>query len=98
LFLVTPDESGGYYDHVAPPAGKSKADGQPLGPRIYLIAVGPFAKKAYVSHARMEHSSILRFIEWNWLEGDTGQLGARDGLVEGIGSLLEPTKTGVPVP
>ena len=45
----------------------------------------------------MEHSSIVRFIEWNWL-GATGQLGTRDREVANIGSLLEPQATGVVVP
>ena len=45
----------------------------------------------------MEHSSVVRFIEWNWL-GATGQLGGRDAVVSGIGSLLDPNATGVPVP
>ncbi len=96
LILITWDESGGYYDHVAPPP-PSKVDGQPYGPRIPFIAVGPFARKNYVSHVVMEHSSIVRFIEWNWL-GGTGQLGTRDAAVNNIGSLLDPATTGVAVP
>jgi phospholipase C len=96
LMLVTWDESGGYFDHVAPPP-PSSVDGQPYGPRVPLLALGPFAKKNYVSHAEMEHSSIVRFIEWNWLRG-TGQLKARDAVVSNLGSLLEPRATGVAVP
>ena len=36
-------------------------------------------------------------IEWNWL-GATGQLHARDGVVHNIGSLLDPSTTGLAVP
>jgi phospholipase C len=96
LVLITYDESGGYFDHVAPPP-PSAFDGQSYGPRIPMLAVGPFAKKNYVSHVVMEHSSIVKFIEWNWLRG-TGQLNTRDTEVNNIGSLLEPRTTGVPVP
>ena len=46
----------------------------------------------------MEHSSLVKFIEWNWLGGTTGQLGTRDAVVANIGSVLDPTKTGVAVP
>jgi hypothetical protein len=46
----------------------------------------------------MEHSSIVKFIEWNWLGGQVGQLGGRDTVVANIGSLLDPTKTGAAVP
>jgi hypothetical protein len=42
----------------------------------------------------MEHSSIVKFIESNWL-GQTGQLKGRDAVVANIGSLLDPS-LGVP--
>ena len=45
----------------------------------------------------MEHSSIVRFVEWNWL-GRTDLLHQRDGTVNNIGSLLDPRATRVPVP
>jgi phospholipase C len=86
LVLLTYDEGGGYFDHVAPPASP---DGQPYGTRIPLIAAGRFARTNYVSHVTMELTSIVKFIEWNWL-GATGQLGARDALVANLGSLLDP--------
>jgi len=97
LVLVTYDEGGGYYDHVAPPP-MSAVDKVPYGTRVPLIAVGPFVRKNYVSHVTMEHSSIVKFIEWNWLGQKTGQLGTRDAVVNNIGSLLDPAKTGVAVP
>jgi len=96
LVLVTYDEGGGFYDHVAPPPA-STVDGKPYGTRVPLFAVGPYARKNYVSHVTMEHSSIVKFIEWNWL-GQTGQLGTRDAVVNNLGSLLDPAKTGVAVP
>jgi phospholipase C len=97
LILVTWDESGGYFDHVAPPA-TSTVDNQPYGPRLPLLALGPFAKKNGISHVTMEHSSIVKFLEWNWLGQQTGQLGTRDAVVNNLGSLLDPTTTGVAVP
>jgi phospholipase C len=97
LILVTYDESGGFYDHVAPPAA-SLIDGEAYGPRIPLLAVGTFAKQNTISHVTMEHTSIIRFIEYNWLGGVPGQLSTRDAVVNNIGSLLDPAKTGVTVP
>jgi phospholipase C len=96
LVIVTYDEGGGFFDHVAPPAD-STVDHQAYGTRVPTLAIGPFAKKNYVSHVTMEHSSIVKFIEWNWL-GGTGQLGARDAVVNNLGSLLDPARTGVAVP
>jgi phospholipase C len=97
LVLLTWDEGGGFFDHVAPPTGPT-IDGQPYGTRIPLIAIGPFAQSNEISHVVLEHSSIVKFIEWNWLGGQTGQLGGRDASIANLGSLLDPTATGVMVP
>lgn len=96
LVLLTYDEGGGFFDHITPPSNAA-ADGKPYGTRVPLLAVGPFVKKNTVSHVTMEHSSIVKFIEWNWL-GETGQLKTRDGEVNNIGSLLDPAATGAAVP
>jgi hypothetical protein len=46
----------------------------------------------------MEHSSIVRFLEWNFLgPGGVGALGHRDAAVNSIGSMLDPKATGMPV-
>jgi phospholipase C len=97
LVLLLYDEGGGYFDHVTPPK-PSPIDGQPLGTRIPAIAIGPFAKKGFISHVELEHSSVVKFIEWNWLGMKTGQLGNRDLVVNNLGSLLDPAATGTPVP
>ncbi len=96
LVLVAWDEGGGYFDHVPPPA-TSAVDQRPYGTRLPLLAIGRFARKGFVSHVTMEHSSIVKFLEWNFT-GATGQLGARDAVVNNIGSLLDPTTVAVPVP
>ena len=96
LVLLTWDEGGGYFDHV--PAPGNGADGQPYGTRIPLIASGPFVAPGTISHTPMEHSSIVAFMEWNWLGMTTGQLSGRDGVVANLGSLLDPSTTGVAVP
>ena len=48
LVLVTWDEGGGYFDHIAPPG--MGTDNQPYGTRIPLLALGPFAKANAISH------------------------------------------------
>ena len=96
LILVTMDEGGGFFDHVSPPATNS-ADNEPYGTRIPMIALGRFARRNFVSHVVMEHSSVVRFIEWNFL-GTSGQLHARDANVNSIGSLLDENEVGLAVP
>jgi phospholipase C len=96
LFLVTYDEGGGLWDHVKPPA-TNPIDNKPYGTRVPMIAAGPFARKNHVSHVTMEHSSIVKFLEWNFL-GQTGQLGTRDTNVANLGSLIDPVAAGAAVP
>ncbi|MEO9233694.1 MAG: alkaline phosphatase family protein, partial [Polyangiaceae bacterium] len=86
LVLLTWDEGGGFFDHVTPPPN-SVIDMQPYGTRVGMLAIGKFAKKNFVSHVQMEHSSIVKFLEQNFL-GKTGQLNARDTVVNDIGSML----------
>ncbi len=97
LLLVTYDEGGGYFDHVKPPPA-SPVDHQPYGTRVPMLAIGPLARAGSVSHVVMEHSSVVKLVEWNFLGGKTGQLGGRDAVVANMGSLLDPGATGVAVP
>ena len=46
----------------------------------------------------MEHSSIVKFIEWNWLKGESGQLNTRDSNVNSIGDLIDPVVAGLIIP
>jgi phospholipase C len=58
LVVVTYDENGGFWDHVAPPKG----DRWGPGSRVPTIIVSPFAKRHYVDHTQYDTTSILRFI------------------------------------
>ncbi len=107
LVLLTWDEGGGYYDHLPPPEFWSPAvpsidtddQGNAVihGTRVPMIAIGRFARHGTVSHALMDHSSVVRFLEYNFL-GPVGQLGYADAKVNNIGSLLDPSATGIPIP
>jgi phospholipase C len=39
------------------------------GPRLPLLVISPYAKRNYVDHTVTDQSSILRFVEDNWLGG-----------------------------
>jgi acid phosphatase len=58
LVIVTYDENGGFWDHVAPPKG----DRWGPGSRVPAIIISPFAKRHYVDHTQYDTTSILRFI------------------------------------
>jgi phospholipase C len=59
VIIITWDDYGGFYDHVAPP----QVDDFGLGMRVPCIVISPFAKKGVVDHTVREFSSICRFIE-----------------------------------
>ena len=58
LIVVTYDENGGFWDHVAPPAG----DRWGPGTRVPTILVGPMVKKGFVDSTPYDTTSILKFI------------------------------------
>jgi acid phosphatase len=58
VVLITFDENGGWWDHVAPPEG----DRWGPGSRVPAIVVSPFAKKGAVDHNFYDTTSILRFL------------------------------------
>jgi acid phosphatase len=62
LVVVTYDEFGGWWDHVAPP----KADRWGPGTRIPALIISPFAKPGTVDHTQYDTTSILRFITNRW--------------------------------
>jgi acid phosphatase len=56
--IVTYDENGGFWDHVAPP----KADRWGPGTRMPAIIISPYAKKNYVDSTPYDTTSIIKFI------------------------------------
>jgi acid phosphatase len=62
LVVVTYDEFGGWWDHVAPP----KADRFGPGSRVPALIISPYAKKSSVDHTPYDTTSILRFITNKW--------------------------------
>ena len=59
VIVITYDEFGGAWDHVAPP----KIDKWGPGLRVPTIIISPWAKRHFVDHTSYETVSILAFIE-----------------------------------
>jgi phospholipase C len=59
VIIITWDDWGGWYDHVAPQILNSYE----YGFRVPMIVVSPYAKPAYISHVTHDFGSILKFIE-----------------------------------
>jgi phospholipase C len=60
--IITWDDYGGFYDHVAPP----RVDKYGEGFRVPAIVISPWAKHAYVDHTLYEFASLLKMVEDNW--------------------------------
>ncbi|WP_394789068.1 acid phosphatase [Rhodoferax sp.] len=58
VVVVTVDENGGWWDHVAPPKG----DRWGPGTRLPALVISPFARKGTVDHTIYDTGSILRLI------------------------------------
>jgi phospholipase C len=80
--IVTWDDWGGWYDHVAPP----RLDDMGLGFRVPLVVVAAYAKRGYVSHVQHEFGSILRLIEERFA---LGTLGTRDALSDDLSDCFD---------
>lgn len=65
VLIVTYDEHGGFFDHVAPlPVKYRNPNGvsfDSTGPRVPTIVAGPFAPRG-VSHATLDNTSILQLL------------------------------------
>ncbi|MEE5054247.1 acid phosphatase [Pseudomonas alliivorans] len=58
VIVITMDENGGWWDHVAPPKG----DRFGPGTRIPALVISPYARKGTVDHTIYDTASILRLI------------------------------------
>lgn len=92
LFIVTFDEHGGTYDHVAPPWGALNPDGingkyfkfNLFGARVPTILISPFVKSSTVFRAKLEghfpfdHTSFIKFLLlWAGVDLGTVDFGKR---------------------
>ena len=73
LLVITYDERGGFFDHVAPPGSPLSADPTPVprvhpdgadfyGVRVPAFVVSPWVDAGTVIHATFDHTSILKTI------------------------------------
>ena len=81
LVIVTYDENGGFWDHVAPP----KADRWGPGTRIPAIFVSPYARRGFVDHTPYDTTSILRFIAKRFDLPTLPGIAARDAALKANG-------------
>jgi phospholipase C len=87
--VITWDDWGGWYDHVAPPIANSYE----YGFRVPLIVVSPFAKAGYVSHVQHDFGSILNLIEKTF---SLPSLGYADARADDLSDCFDFTQAPIP--
>jgi phospholipase C len=85
MVVITYDENGGRWDHVAPPRG----DRWGPGTRVPAIVISPFARRGYVDHTMYDTTSILRTIEQRW---NLPALSTRDAKANSLVNALDPNQ------
>jgi phospholipase C len=75
----------------AAPSGQQARCG--VGPRLPLLVVSPFARQNFVDNTFTEQSSVVRFIEDNWLAGARipgGSVDATSGVLNNMFDFSKP--------
>jgi phospholipase C len=78
--IITYDENGGLWDHVAPPKGNRWGPGT----RVPLMVISPLARKHYIDHKTYDTTSILKLIETRWGLTPLTERDAKAGDMSGI--------------
>lgn len=101
VLIITFDEWGGFFDHVAPPLGPIPpadaavgSDGR-LGFRVPAIIVSPFARRRYLARREFDHTSVLKLIEWRW---DLDPITVRDASANNLAAILDFDQPDLSVP
>jgi phospholipase C len=79
------------------------------GPRLPLLVISPYAKVNFIDHTQTDQTSVLRFIEDNWLGGTRIGQGSFDAIAGPINNMFDfsaphasklflDAGTGVPLP
>ena len=87
--VITYDEHGGRWDHVAPPV----VDKWGPGSRVPTIIISPFAKRGFVDHTQYDTTSILKLIETRW---GLASLGTRDAAAHNLTNAFDFSQQSAP--
>ena len=62
------------------------------GPRLPMVVVSPYAKQNFVDHTLTDQTSVIRFVEDNWLGGERIGNGSFDSIANSIANMFSFTK------
>ncbi len=84
--VLTWDDFGGFYDHLAPP----HSDQLGWGPRVPTLIISPYAKPRYIDSKTYDFTSVVRFIETRY---NLPALGKRDAAANPLSGAFDFTQT-----
>jgi len=87
VLVITYDEWGGFFDHVAPTKAPDVSAKTALrGFRVPTLVISPLARRNHVAHRVFDHTSVLKMIEWRW---GLKPLTPRDKYAHNLASVLD---------
>ncbi len=96
MLIVTYDQHGGFYDHVAPGAAADNDPGfQRYGVRVPALVIAPWTAPAAAGHAVYDHTSIIKTILLRFCrnaEGGIPEMGKRVAAAAHLGALLSESR------
>jgi phospholipase C len=96
LLVITYDEHGGFFDHVAPPSTLDDLpDFRQLGFRVPTLVVGPTVRRGAVDSTVREHVSIARTLATRF---GIASLNARMDAAADLSSCIDPALAAGPPP
>ncbi len=84
VIILTWDDFGGFYDHVAPPPGP--APNIQYGARVPTIIISPYARAGKIDHTLYSFPSLLKFVEDTY---ELPSLSAVDGQANNMFAALD---------
>jgi len=88
--LTGPGACGNGTNSALPGISSLHAQGRcGYGPRLPLMVISPYAKQNYVDHTMTDQSSITRFIEDNWLDGERIGNGSFDAIAGTLNGMFD---------
>ncbi len=98
LLIITYDEHGGFYDHVAPPPVNDGSGYSTYGVRVPAILVGPRVRQ-FVCHDQFDHTALIKTILLRFAADPAaavGAMGARVAASPHLGGVLGDVRTDIP--
>ncbi len=89
LIILTWDDYGGFYDHVAPP----HLGAYSLGLRVPLLLISPYTRPHLIYRSPLDFSSILKYVEEQYALPHLAKFNRKEN---GIGAMLNLSQTPLP--